>query len=147
MLKGTDLAPETVIGTIDPMGGQATVEKIAVDAVMAGCRPEYMPVLLTAVEAVSDPEFDLRGVATTTNPDVPMLIVSGPIAKQLDINAGSNALGRGWQANAAISRALHLIINNIGGSWPGVTDMSTLGQPGDFAMMLARTRMPVPGPH
>ncbi len=136
MLKGADLSPEFVISKVDPMGGQATVEKIAVNAVMAGCRPEYMPILIAAVEAIMDSGFNLRGMATTTNPDIPMIIVSGPIMKQLDINSGTNALGRGWQANATIGRALHLIIQNIGGSWPGVTDMSCLGQPGEFAMML-----------
>lgn len=137
MLKGTDLPADFVVANLDPMGGQATVEKIAVNAVMAGCRPEYMPVLIAAVELVAKPEFDLKGLATTTNPDAPLLIISGPIVGQLDINSGTNTLGRGWQANTSISRALHLIIQNIGGSWPGVTDMSTIGQPGDIVMMLA----------
>ena len=137
MLKGSDLTPDFLITEVDPMMGQATVGKIAVNAVMAGCRPEYMPVLMAATEAIMDPNFNLRGMVTTTSPDIPMIIISGPIAKQLDINYGTNALGRGWKANATISRALHLIIQNIGGSWPGVTDMSTLGQPGEFAMMLA----------
>jgi hypothetical protein len=137
MLKGSDLSSDFLITYVDPMMGQATVEKIAVNAVMAGCRPEYMPVLMAATEAIMDPNFNLRGMATTTNPDIPMIIISGPVVKQLDINYGTNALGRGWKANASISRALHLIIQNIGGSWPGVTDMSTLGQPGEFSMMLA----------
>lgn len=137
MLGGTDMPPDFVVATLDPMGGQATIEKIAVNAVMAGCRPEYMPLLMAAVELVAKPEFDLKGVATTTNPDTPMIIVSGSIVRQLDINCGTNTLGRGWRANASISRALHLIIQNIGGSWPGVTDMSTMGQPGDFVMMVA----------
>jgi hypothetical protein len=137
MLKGSDLSPEFLITYVDPMGGQATVEKIAVNAVMAGCRPEYMPVLMAATEVIMDPNFNLRGMATTTNPDIPMIILGGPIVKQLEVNYGTNALGRGWKANATISRGLHLIIQNIGGSWPGVTDMSTLGQPGEFAMMLA----------
>lgn len=137
MLKGTDLPPEAVVGTIDPLKGQATVTKIAANAVMAGCRPEYMPILIAAVQIIADPAFNLLGIATTTNPDTPMLIVNGPIAKELHINAGTNALGRGWQANATIGRALHLIIQNIGGSWPGVTDMSCLGHPGEFAMCLA----------
>ena len=137
MLKGTDLPSSQVVATIDPMGGQATVEKIAVNAVMAGCRPEYMPVLIAAVEAIADPAFDLRGVGTTTNPDVTLLIINGPIAGQLGINSGSNALGRGWEANATIGRALHLIEQNVGGSWPGVSDVSSLGQPGDYSMMLA----------
>ena len=137
MLRGADLDPDFVVATLEPMNGQATVEKIAVNAVMAGCRPEYMPILMAAVEAIANPAFDLRGIATTTSPDIPMLIVSGPVSRQLDINSGTNALGRGWKANATISRALHLIIQNIGGSWPDVTDMSTLGHPGDFSMMVA----------
>jgi len=140
MLEGSDLSPDFLITILDPMGGLATVEKIAVNAVMAGCRPEYMPILMAAVEAISHPDFNLRGMATTTNPDIPMIIVSGPITKQLDINTGTNALGRGWQANATIGRALNLIINNIGGSWPGVTDMSCLGQPGEFSMMLGENQ-------
>jgi hypothetical protein len=137
MLKGTDLSPEHPVGIIELMKGQATVEKIAVNAVMAGCRPEYMPVLMAAVQGIAEPDFGLYGLSSTTNPDTPMIIVNGPIAKQLDINSGTNALGRGWTANATIGRALHLIVNNIGGSWPGVTDMSCLGTPGDFTMMLA----------
>jgi hypothetical protein len=137
MLKGTDLAPDKVICAVPPKGGQATVEKIAVNAVMAGCRPEYLPVLIAAVAAVSEPDFNLSQVGTTTGNDSPLIIVSGPVAKELDINSGSNALGRGWKANATIGRALHMIINNIGGSWPGVNDMSTLGNPGDFANCLA----------
>jgi hypothetical protein len=137
MLKATGLPPEHPVGIIELMKGQATVEKIAVNAVMAGCRPEYMPVLIAAVQAIAEPEFGLYGLASTTNPDTPMIIVNGPIAKQLDINSGTNALGRGWTANATIGRALHLIVNNIGGSWPGVTDMSCLGTSGDFTMMLA----------
>ena len=137
MLKGADFFPDFVISILEPMGGQATVEKIAVNAVMAGCRPEYMPVLMAAAEAVANPDFDLRGIATSTSPAIPMLILSGPITKQLDINAGTNVLGRGWKANATISRALNLVIQNIGGSWPGVTDMSTLGQPGEYSMLVA----------
>ncbi len=137
MLKGSDLDPDYVVSTIDPIGGRATIEKIAVNAVMAGCRPEYMPVLIAAVEAVMDPKVNLRGMAITTSPDVPLLIINGPIAKGLDINSGSNALGRGSRANSSISRALNLIVQNIGGSWVGITDMSTLGQPADFSNMLA----------
>lgn len=137
MLRGTDLTPDTVVGTIEPMKGEATVAKIAANAVMAGCRPEYMPILIAATEILADPAFDLLGSSTTTSPDTPMVIVNGPIAKQLNINSGTNALGRGWQANATIGRAVHLIVNNIGGSWPGVTDMSCLGHPGEFALCLA----------
>jgi hypothetical protein len=137
MLRGTDIPPDEVIGIVPPKKGKATVEKIAVNAVMAGCRPEYMSILIAAVEAIAEEEFNLSMVGTTTSNDCPLVIVSGPVARQLDINSGSNALGRGWRANATIGRALHMIINNIGGSWPGVNDMSTLGHPGEFANCLA----------
>jgi hypothetical protein len=139
MLQGTDLDQGFVVATLEPMNGQATVGKIAANAVMAGCRPEYMPVIIAAVEAIAEPAFDLRGMTTTTSPDAPMIIITGPAANKLQINHGSNALGRGWQANATIGRALNLIINNVGGSWPGVNDMSTLGTPAEFSMVIAES--------
>jgi len=137
MLKCTDMGPDEVIGIVEPLKGQATVAKVAVNAVMAGCRPEYLPVVIAAVRVISDPDFSLLGISTTTNPDTPMIIVNGPIAGKLGINSGTNALGRGWDANATIGRALHLVAQNIGGSRPGITDLSCLGQPGEFAMCLA----------
>ena len=140
MLTGTDLPPDRVMVTVPPKGGQATVEKIGVNAVMAGCRPEYMPVLIAAVQAVAEPGFNLSEVATSTSHDTPLIIVNGPIAKQLEISGGSNALGRGWRANATIGRALELIINNVGGSWPGVNDMSPLGSPMEFANCIAENQ-------
>lgn len=136
MLNGTDLPADWVLGELQPMGGQATVEKIAVNAVMAGCRPQYMPILIAAVEAIMEPDFDQLGVATTTNPDTYMLIVSGPIVEKAGLNSGTNALGRGAHDNPSIGRAFQLVIQNVGGSWPGVNDMSSLGHPGDFAMLL-----------
>ncbi|MFR4118828.1 MAG: hypothetical protein ACLT2T_08285 [Bilophila wadsworthia] len=146
MLAGYDLPDDFPIATLPPLDGVATVGKIAVNAVMAGCEPRHMPLLVAAVEAVSQPEFDLRGVATTTNPDSVLVIVSGPIVKRLGINAGTNTFGRGNRANACIGRALHLIISNVGGSRPSITDMSTLGQPGDFAMFLAENADASPWP-
>lgn len=137
MVAGYDLPGDFPIATLAPMEGVATVEKIAVNAVMAGCEPRHMPLLVAAVEAVSQPEFDLRGMATTTNPDSVLMIVSGPVVRQMGLNAGGSTFGRGNRANAAISRALHLIIQNVGGSRPGITDMSTLGQPGEFVMFMA----------
>lgn len=137
MLRWTDMGFDDVVGLIEPMKGRATVAKIAANAVMAGCSPEHLPVVIAAVEVIADPGFSLLGVSTTTNPDTPMIIVNGPITRQLDINSGVNALGRGARANAAIGRALHLVAQNIGGSRPGVTDLSCLGQPGEFAMCLA----------
>lgn len=146
MLAGYDLPGDFPIATLAPLDGVATVEAIAVNAVMAGCEPRHMPVLVAAVEAISQPEFDLRGMATTTNPDAVLVIVSGPLVQDLGINAGTNTFGRGSRANACISRALHLIVNNVGGSRPGVTDMSTLGQPGDFVMFLAENAAASPWP-
>jgi len=146
MAAGYDLPGDFAIATLAPMEGVATVEKIAVNAVMAGCDPRHMPLLVAAVEAVSRPEFDLRGMSTTTNPDAVLMIVSGPIVRQMGLNAGSGTFGRGNRANASISRALHLIIQNVGGSRPGVTDMSTLGQPGEFVMFLAENSDASPWP-
>jgi hypothetical protein len=146
MLRGSDMSGDFVIADLAPLNGLATIEKIAVNAVMAGCEPAHMPVLLAAVDAVSQEEFDLRGVSTTTNPDAVLLIVSGPIVKDLDINDGTNAFGRGAKANASISRALHLILQNIGGSRPGVTDMSTMGQPGEIIMFFAENATANPWP-
>lgn len=146
MVEGYDLPGDFAMATLAPMEGVATVEKIAVNAVMAGCEPRHMPLLVAAVEAVSRPEFDLRGMATTTNPDAVLMIVSGPIVKRMGLNAGSGTFGRGNRANASISRALHLIIQNVGGSRPGITDMSTLGQPGEFVMFLAENIEASPWP-
>lgn len=137
MLTGSDISGDFTVANLEPLGGQATIEKIAVNAVMAGCEPKHMPVLVTAVELAARDEFDLRGWGTTTNPDAALMILSGPIVKDLDVNDGTNTFGRGWKSNAALSRALHLIFQNIGGSWPGVTDMSTMGQPGEFVMLFA----------
>lgn len=137
MLAGYDLPADFSIAILPPLDGNATMWNIAVNAVMAGCEPKHLPVLVAAVEAASDPALDLRGISTTTNPDSLLIIVSGPIVEQLGLNAGAGSFGRGNRGNAAISRALHLIIQNVGGSRVGKTDMSTLGQPGEFVMFLA----------
>ncbi len=133
MCKGTDLPRETAVATIAPLMGQATVEKVAANAVMAGCAPAYLPVVLAAVDAVSDAAYDLVGVGTTTSPNVTMVIVDGPVADEIGMNRGANALGRGCRANATIGRAVHLAEQNIGGSHPRVSDYSTLGNVGEFA--------------
>lgn len=137
MCKGTDLAREKLIAVMPPLMGQATVEKVAANAVMAGCRPEYLPVLIAAVECVCDDAYDLVGVGTTTSPNASLIIVNGPIAEALKINSGANCLGRGHKANATIGRALHLCEQNIGGAWPQVSDFSSLGMPGDYSWMMA----------
>jgi hypothetical protein len=137
MLRDTRLAPEAVIATVAPGFGAATVERIAINAVLAGCEPEYLPVLIAAVEAVAAPKFNLQGIQATTNPVAVWLIVNGPNAKQLGMNSGINCLGQGSWANATLGRALHLILQNIGGALPGEMDRATQGQPGKYTFCCA----------
>lgn len=136
MLKGTDLSPDHVMGVMPPKSGKVTVEKIAINAVMAGCRPTYMPVLIAAVEGLLENDFDLPGVQTSTGPHSPLLIINGPIRQEIRVNYSSGALGPGWQANASIGRAIRLILNNIGGAKIGITDMTTLGMAENFTYCL-----------
>lgn len=144
MLQMTTRGRNDVIGEIDPLKGLATVEKVAVNAVMAGCRPEYFPAVLAAVEAVVEPDFNMRGVQTTDENVAPLLIFNGPIVERLQINAGFGALGPGWQANAAIGRALRLVMHNIGGGWPGAVSFAGLGQPGRYTLCLAENEAESP---
>jgi hypothetical protein len=123
---------DELIALVPPNYGRATVEKIAVNAVMAGCRPEYLPVVVAGVEAMCDEAFDLHGVAATTNFSSPLFIINGPIRKRLDVNCGVGVFGPGWRANATIGRALRLIAVNLGGAKPGVISMSTMGHPGRY---------------
>ena len=125
---------EDAIADLPPRWCAASVERIAINAVMAGCLPEYMPVLIAAVRAIAQPSFNLHGIQCTTNPATPMLIVNGPIRRKLDIACGRGCLGPGFRANATIGRALRLILLNIGGGIPGVTDMAIHGMPGKFTM-------------
>ncbi|MBI4507873.1 MAG: hypothetical protein HY691_20290, partial [Chloroflexi bacterium] len=108
-----------LVGDIPPLGGRATVEKIAANAVMAGCKPEYLPVVIAAVEALLQPAFNLRAIQCTTHVATPLLIVSGPVAKRLAMNAGNNCFGQGNRANATIGRAVRLVLTNVGGAVPG----------------------------
>ncbi|MBI2865368.1 MAG: hypothetical protein HYX94_12510, partial [Chloroflexi bacterium] len=125
-----------VVAEIPPASGLATVEKVAINAVMAGCRPEYMPVLLAAIEAMMAPEFDLNLTQVTTNPSTPFLIVNGPIRQQIELNCGASALGPGFRANATIGRAIRLLLLNVGRAAPVTVDKATLGWPGKFTMCL-----------
>jgi hypothetical protein len=137
MLATVKRSPQDVIGVVPPRWAPATVEKIAINAVMAGCLPQYMPVLIAATEALTDPKLNLYALQATTGGPAIMLIVNGPIRKQLDINGGSNALGEGWRANATIGRCIRLIQRNIGGSYPGTTCKATLGWPGKYSLCVA----------
>lgn len=118
-----------VIGIIPPRQGQATIDVIAVNAVMAGCRPEYMPVLIAALEGLTDPHYPLEFMQVTTNPMTPFLLINGPVRQQLEINAGTGCLGPGWRANATIGRAIRLILQNAGGALPGVYSKTSFGSP------------------
>ena len=129
--------PDAVLGELDPLKGLATVEKVAANAVMAGCRPEYFPVVLAAVRAIADPAFNLRGVQTTDENVTPLVVVCGPIARAIGMNASFGALGPGWQANAAIGRAVRLVMNNIGGGWPAAVSFAGLGHPGRYTLCLS----------
>ncbi len=137
MLRHVRRAPDEVVATIAPGFGAATLEYIAINAVMAGCYPEYLPVLVAAAEAVATPRFHLQAIQATTNPAAVWLIVNGPIAKWLDINGGSNCLGQGTWANATLGRALRLVLQNIGRALPGEMDRATQGQPGKYTFCCA----------
>src|SRR5215471_9650418 len=132
MLAGAERDPQEVIGTVGPNYGRATVEKVAINAVMAGCHPSYFPVVLAAVEALSDEKFNAHALNVTTFSATPLTIINGPIRQQIGVNCGHNALGHGFRANATIGRALRLIIMNIGGAKPQQITKATLGHPAQF---------------
>jgi hypothetical protein len=116
---------------------ECTVEKVAINAVLAGCRPEYLPVVLAAVEAACTDEFNIHGLLATTWFSGPLVVVNGPIARAIGMNSGVNALGQGNRANATIGRALQLVIRNVGGGRPGGVDRATLGNPGKYTFCFA----------
>jgi hypothetical protein len=124
---------DELIAEVPPAYGRATVERIAVNAVMAGCRPEYLPVVIAGVEAMCDDAFDLHGLGGTTDAVAPLFIINGPVRTALEINCGVGVFGPGWRANATIGRALRLIWANLGGARPGGISMSTFGQPGRYS--------------
>jgi hypothetical protein len=137
MLKGTTRKPNELVGRIPPFLADCTVEKVAINAVMAGCKPEYLPVLLAALEAALEPMFTLHGVLATTYFSSPIIIVNGPVAKRIGMNSGINVLGQGNRANSTIGRALNLIVLNVGGGRPGEADRSTLGAPSKYTLCFA----------
>jgi hypothetical protein len=136
MLAAVKRAPQDVIGAVPPRWAQATVEQIAINAVMAGCKPEYMPTLIACVEAITDPKLNLYALQATTGGPAVMIIINGPIRRQLNVNGGANALGEGWRANATIGRCIRLIQRNVGGSYPGTTCKATLGWPGKYSICI-----------
>ncbi len=137
MLQGARRDPQEVVGFIPPNNASCTVEKVAINAVLAGCKPEYLPVVLAAVEAALLDEFCMHGVLATTYFSGPVVIVNGPIAQAIGMNRGINALGQGNRANATIGRALQLLIRNVGGGHPGGVDRAVLGNPGKYTFCFA----------
>lgn len=137
MVAAVQREPHELVAVLPPLWGAATVEKLAVNAVMAGCRPEYFKVVLAAVEAMADPAFDLMAHATCTSSTTPMFIVNGPVRHSLNMNAGYSVFGSVAQANATMGRALRLVRLNVGGQVPGLTDMSTFGYPGGHSLCIA----------
>lgn len=137
MLNGTARDPKEVIGKVPPDLGDCTVEKVAINAVMAGCKPEYLPVVLAAVEAVLEEPFAMHGVLATTMYVGPVVVVNGPIRRHIGMNMKGNALGQGFRANNTIGRALQLVIRNVGGGRPQEVDRATLGNPGKLSYCIA----------
>jgi hypothetical protein len=132
MIGAGGMERDHVLGVLPPLSGIASVEKIAANAVMAGCLPDYFPLVLGSVKCMLQPGFNLDGVQTTTGNVAPVAIVNGPCRKTLEVNCGANVLGQGWRANATIGRAIRFVMTNIGGATPGVFDKSTVGQPAKY---------------
>ena len=146
MLAGSDRDPSVSLGPMPPRWGEATIAKLAVNAVMAGCKPAYFPVIVTAVKAILAKPFNLYGIQGTTNPASPVLIVNGPVAREIEVNARGNLFGPGFRANATIGRAIRLIMTTIGGGVPQHADKSTLGNPGKYTCCFAEHEAGSPWP-
>lgn len=137
LVLASGLDADLDLGEMGPGGGAATIEKVATNAVMAGCVPDHMPIVAAAIRALLQPEFDLAEMQATTHSTAPLMIVNGPVVGHCDIAGGFGALGPGHRANASIGRAVRLCMMNIGDARPGVSDMALLGHPGKFGFCLA----------
>jgi hypothetical protein len=137
MLEGTRRGRDEIVAVVPPDLHECTVEKVAINAVLAGCKPEYLPVVLACVEAVCTDEFNMHGLLATTHFASPVVVVNGPIAKRIGMNSGGNVLGQGNRANSSIGRALQLVVRNVGGGRPGGVDRATLGNPGKLSFCFA----------
>jgi len=137
MLTGTTRAPDEVVAVVPPDLVECTVEKVAVNAVMAGCLPEHLPVVLAALEGACTREFNVHGLLATTFFSGPILIVNGPIRHRIGMNCGVNVLGQGNRANSTIGRAVQLVVRNVGGGLPGGVDRATMGSPGKIGFCFA----------
>lgn len=144
LILATGLEGSIDLGTMGPLGAATTIEAVAVNAVMAGCLPDHMPIVVAAVRAVLRPEFDLSEVQSTTHSVSPLMVLNGPVPAACGVASGFGALGPGHRANATIGRALRLCMINIGGARPGISDMALLGHPGKFSMCLAEDEVGSP---
>jgi hypothetical protein len=137
MLDGTTKNPTDIVATVPPDLNEVTVEQVAINAVMAGCKPEYLPVVLAAVEAACSETFNMHGLLATTYFSGPIIVVNGPITTKIGMNSAHNVLGQGNRANLTIGRALQLVVRNLGGGKPGGVDQAALGSPGKLGFCFA----------
>jgi hypothetical protein len=144
MIAGSGRRAGEVIAVVPPRWAEATMENIAINAVMAGCRPQYMPVLIAALQAAADPAFGLYSVQATTHPCAVLMLVSGPIAQEIGLNFRHGAFGPGFRANASIGRAMRLVLVNVGGGIPGEGDQATHGSPAKFSYCVAENEAAAP---
>jgi hypothetical protein len=146
MLGGSRRRADEALGELPPNYGRLTVEKVAINAVMAGCRPEYLPVVIAAAECACDAAFNLHGVSTSTHFSAPLIIVNGPVRRRIGLNASFGVFGPGWRANATIGRALRLLMINVGGAKAGEISMSTFGHPGRYTYCIGEHEEVSPWP-
>jgi hypothetical protein len=144
MLDAAGLSPEQEIAFITNRQVAVSAEKVAINAVMAGCKPEYMPVVVAAVEGLGDPRWGYHGPATSTGGAGVLMIVNGPVARALDFNCGDNLFGPGWRANATVGRAVRLVMRNAIGTLPGALDRGTFGHPGKYTYVIAENELESP---
>jgi len=146
MFAGTRRSRDELLGEMPPNYGRLTVEKAAINAVLAGCRPEYLPVVIAAAECACDPAFNLHGVSTSTHFSAPLIVVNGPIRGRIGLNSGFGVFGPGYRANATIGRALRLLMINVGGARAGEISMSTFGHPGRYTFCIGENEEASPWP-
>jgi len=144
MLGGTTRAPGDVVAVVPPDLVEVTIEKIAINAVMAGCKPEFLPWVIAAVEAVCNDTFNIHGVLATTMPVGPVIVANGPGTRAIGMNSGMNTFGQGNRANLTIGRAVQLVVRNIGGGRPGEVDRATHGNPGKISFCFAEDEVGSP---
>ncbi len=146
MLAAAGIVDDASLGVMLPAANDAMLEKIAANAVMAGCKPRYFPIVVAAVRALLESPFNLYGVQATTHPVAPLVVVHGPIAREIGMNGGAGVFGPGFSANATIGRAIRLILMNVGGAYPGERDRATQGSPAKYAYAICENVAESPWP-